>query len=87
MKGQVPDMSSVAKAVQLPEDLQAFAEERVRAGKNASVAEVVCDALEAQKRASLREAINEAAAELDAGLGVESSVEEVMAEARALAGL
>jgi len=80
-------MSSVAKTVQLPEDLQALAEERVRAGKNASVTEVVCDALEAQQRASLREAINEAAAELDAGLGVESSVEELMAEARALAGL
>ncbi len=43
-------MSNRAKSIELPEDLQAFAEERVRAGKNASVADVVRDALEEKKR-------------------------------------
>jgi putative addiction module CopG family antidote len=80
-------MSDPAKTIELPEDLQAFAEERVRTGKNASVAEVVRDALEEKKRTALREAIDEGVAELDAGLGKESSAEELMAEVRAEAGL
>ena len=67
---------------------QEFAEERVRAGKNASVAEVVRDALEEKKRAALREAIDEGLAELaHAGLGVEGTPEELMAGIRAEAGL
>lgn len=80
-------MSDPARTVELPEDLQAFAEERVRSGKNASIAEVVRDALEEKKRAALREAIEEGAAELDAGQGIETSSEQLMAEARAEAGL
>ena len=80
-------MPNAAKPIELPEDLQAFAEERVRAGKNASVAEVVRDALEEKKRAARREAIDEGVAELDAGLGVETSPEELMAEVRKDTGL
>lgn len=80
-------MSNTARTIELPEDLQAFAEERVRAGKNSSVADVVCDALEEKKRVVLREAIDEGVAELDAGLGVETSPEDLMAEVRAEAGL
>lgn len=80
-------MANPAKTMELPEDLHAFAEERVRMGKSASVADVVRDALEQNQRAALREAIDEGLAELDDGLGVESSPEELMAEARAEAGL
>lgn len=80
-------MSNPAKSIELPDDLQAFAEERVRSGKNANVAEVVRDALEEKKRAALRDEIDEGAAELDAGLGVELTPEELMAEVRAEAGL
>jgi Arc/MetJ-type ribon-helix-helix transcriptional regulator len=87
MLKQPSTMSNPAKSIELPEDLQAFAEERVRAGKNASVADVVRDALEEKKRVALREAIDEGVNELDAGLGVESSPEELMAEVRAEAGL
>jgi Arc/MetJ-type ribon-helix-helix transcriptional regulator len=71
-------MPNAAK-IELPADLQAFAEERVRAGKSASVADFVREVLEEKKRAVLRDAL----AELDAGLGVESSPEELMAEVRA----
>jgi Arc/MetJ-type ribon-helix-helix transcriptional regulator len=80
-------MSNPTRTIELPEDLQAFAEERVRAGKSASVADVVRDALEEKKRAVLREAIDEGIAELDAGLGVQSSPDELMAQVRAEAGL
>ena len=73
-------MSDIIKTIKLREDLQAFAEERVRAGQNASVAEVVRDALEEKKLAALREALDAGIAELDAGLGVESSIEEFMVE-------
>jgi Arc/MetJ-type ribon-helix-helix transcriptional regulator len=73
-------MSNAAKTIELPEDLQAFAEERVRSGKSASVAEVVRDALEEKKRKVLREALDEGIAELDDGQGVETSPEELMAE-------
>jgi putative addiction module CopG family antidote len=38
------DMSNVAKEIALPEELQAFAEERVRSGEYASVSEVVQEA-------------------------------------------
>jgi Arc/MetJ-type ribon-helix-helix transcriptional regulator len=75
-------MPNAAK-IELPADLQAFAEERVRAGKSASVADFVREVLEEKKRAVLRDALDEGIAELDAGLGVESSPEELMAEVRA----
>jgi hypothetical protein len=45
------------------------------------------DALEEKKRAVLREALDEGIAELEAGVGVESSPEELMAQVRAEAGL
>jgi len=80
-------MSNAAKTIQLPEDLQAFAEERVRSGHGASVEDVVRDALEEKKRAVLREALEEGVAELDGGHGVESSPEELMAEVNAELGL
>ena len=48
--------------------------------RNASVAEVMRDALEDKKVAALREAIDEGLAELDAGLGVEGTPQELMAE-------
>lgn len=72
-------MPSTAK-IELPADLQAFAEERVRAGKSASVTDFVREVLEEKKHALLRDAIDEGIAELDAGLGVEISPEELMAE-------
>ena len=37
-------MSTAAKVIALPEDLQAFAEERVRAGEYANVGEVTQEA-------------------------------------------
>jgi putative addiction module CopG family antidote len=74
-------------SIELPEDLRAFAEECVRAGKNASIADVVREALEAKKRETLREALDEGIDELDAGLGIETSVQELMAEVIAEVGL
>ena len=73
--------------IELPADLQAFAEERVRAGKSTSVADFVREVLEEKKRAVLRDALEEGIAELDAGLGIESSPEELMAEVRAAAAI
>jgi Arc/MetJ-type ribon-helix-helix transcriptional regulator len=80
-------MSNAARTIELPEDLQAFAEERVRSGKSASVAEVVRDALEEKKRAVLREALDAGIAELDAGHGVDSSPDDLVAEAYAEVGI
>lgn len=73
--------------IELPDDLRAFAEECVRTGKNTSIADVIRDALEAKKRAQLREALAEGLAELDAGLGEETSVEDFMAEVRKETGI
>ena len=80
-------MSNAAKTILLPEDLQAFAEERVRSGQSASVADVVRDAMEQKKLAVLRDALDDGIAELDAGLGVESTPEALMAEISAELGL
>jgi len=80
-------MSNAAKTIQLPDDLQAFAEERVRSGHGASVEDVVREALEDKKRAVLREALQEGIAELDAGKGVETSPDELMDEVDAELGL
>ena len=80
-------MPSTAKTIELPDDLHAFAEERVRAGQYVSVAAVVRDALEEKKLAVLREALDAGIAELDAGLGVETSPDELMAEICAEVGL
>jgi Arc/MetJ-type ribon-helix-helix transcriptional regulator len=73
-------MSNTAKTIELPEDLQAFAEERVRAGQSASVADVVRDAMQEKKLAVLRAALDEGITDLDAGLGVETTPDELMAE-------
>jgi putative addiction module CopG family antidote len=78
---------STPATIDLPDDLRAFAEECVRTGKNTSVADVVREALEAKKREALRDALAEGIAELDAGDGVETSVEDLMAEVRAETGL
>ena len=81
-------MSNAARnPIQLPDDLQAFAEERVRTGKSPSVEDVVRDAVEAKKLAVLREALDVGIAELEAGQGVESSPEELMDEVFAEVGL
>lgn len=81
-------MSNAArKSIQLPDDLRAFAEQRVRAGKSSSVADVVRDAVEQKKLAVLREALDAGIAELDAGTGVETSSEELMDEVFAEAGV
>jgi Arc/MetJ-type ribon-helix-helix transcriptional regulator len=66
---------------------KAFAEERVRAGEYASVAEVVCDAVEQQKVAALRAALDVGIAELEAGLGIETTADELMDEVSAEVGL
>lgn len=81
-------MSSVARTrIELPADLQAFAEERVRAGEYASVEEVVFDALEKQRLAALRSALDEGIGELDAGLGEETSPADLIAEISTELGL
>lgn len=73
-------MSNPAKAIQLPDDLEAFAEERVRAGQSGSVEDVVREAMEEKKLAVLRGALDEGIAELHAGLGVETTPDELMSE-------
>src|SRR5664280_3572441 len=80
-------MPNAAEMIELREDLQAFAEERVRAGESASVSDVVRDAMEQKKLAVLREALDLGIAELDAGLGVETTPDELMAEISAELGL
>jgi putative addiction module CopG family antidote len=76
-------VSNAAKSIQLPEDLQAFAEERVRAGQYASVVDVVRDALERQKLAILRDALDAGIADLEAGDFVEGSPEDLVKGIRA----
>lgn len=81
-------MSSAARArIELPADLQAFAEERVRAGEYASIEEVVFDAMQKQRLAALRDALDEGIAELDAGHGEATSPAELMTEISAELGL
>lgn len=45
--------------VNLPEDLQAFAEECIRKGQNASVEEVICDALKEKRHETVMKEIAE----------------------------
>jgi hypothetical protein len=68
-------MPKPATTIVLPKDLQAFAEERGR------------DALEENKLAALREALDAGLAGLDAGLGVKGSVEDFMFDIDAEAGI
>ena len=76
-------MADAAKGIELPEDLQAFAEERVRAGQYASVVDVVRDALERQKLAILRDALDAGIADLEEGDFVEGNPDELAKGIRA----
>jgi putative addiction module CopG family antidote len=80
-------MPIAATTIELPDDLQAFAEERVRAGQYASVADVVRAALEEKKLAALKEALDIGIAELDSGQGIVTSPEELLSEIRAELGM
>jgi putative addiction module CopG family antidote len=80
-------MANPAHMIELPEDLRAFAEEQVRAGKAGSVDEVVRDALEQKKLEALRAELDAGIAELDAGRGVETTPDDLLAEASREAGL
>jgi Arc/MetJ-type ribon-helix-helix transcriptional regulator len=73
-------MSNTARPIVLPEDLQAFAEERVRTGQSSSVDDVVRDAMQEKKLAVLQHALDEGIAELDAELGAETTPDDLMAE-------
>lgn len=68
-----------AATIELPEDLRAFAEERVRAGKAATVEEVVRDAMEEKRLAALREALDIGLAQAEAGQVVQGTPAELMA--------
>lgn len=76
-------VSNEAKSIELPEDLQAFAEERVRAGQYANVVDVMRDALERQRLAILRDALDAGIADLEAGDFVEGTSAELAKGIRA----
>lgn len=59
----------------------------VRAGEYASVAEVVCDAVDQKQLAVLRVALDVGIAELHAGLGIEATPDELLDEVSADVGL
>jgi putative addiction module CopG family antidote len=74
-------MSNASKAIQLPEDLQAFAEGRVRAGEYASVEEVASAALRLlqrreKRRAEIREELGGLFREMEEGTYLDPSDEE-----------
>ena len=74
-------MSDAAKTVELPEDLHAFAEERVRAGEYASVSEVATEAFRllkerAERRERAREELDQLFREMQEGMYVEPTDEE-----------
>ena len=72
-------MSNPAKAVSLPEDLQAFAEERVRAGEYASVDEVARDAFRLLQQRDEQKARQDLAAlfdDMNAGTPLEPAEDE-----------
>ncbi len=71
-------MAKSSTKVELTADLQAFAEECVRAGHNKNVADVVFEALNEKRLVMLVSAIDEGIAELDAGLGKERTPDEFM---------
>ncbi len=72
-------MTNPATSIELPEDLRAYAEERVRAGQASSVAEVVRDALEEKKLATLRQALDVGMAQAEAGEVIQGTPAELMA--------
>ena len=71
-------MANTATSIDLPEDLRAFAEERVRAGEYASVADVVRAALEQKKLATLRAALDVGLTQAEAGKVKEGTPKEIM---------
>lgn len=72
-------MPNAASTIELPEDLRAFAEERVRAGQAATVEEVVRDALEEKRLAALREALDVGLSQAEAGRVIQGTPAELMA--------
>ena len=84
-------MPNAAKVIALPEDLQAFAEERVRAGEYASVGDVAHEAFRLlqrrdERRHEVREELAAVFREMDDGTYLVPSDEEFEAaiQARAL---
>jgi putative addiction module CopG family antidote len=84
-------MSNAAKVIALPDDLQAFAEERVRAGEYASVGEVAEEAFRLlqrrdERRHEVREELAAVFREMEDGTYVDPSDDEFeqAVQARAL---
>jgi len=84
-------MSNAANMIALPEDLRAFAEERVRAGEYASVGDVAQEAFRLlqqrdERRLRVREDLAAIFREMDAGTYLEPSDDEFeqAVQARAL---
>lgn len=84
-------MSSAAKGIPLPENLQAFAEERVRAGEYANVDEVTREAFSLlqqrdERRSQAREDLAAVFREMEAGNYLEPTDDEfnLAVQARAL---
>ncbi len=74
-------MPNAAKAIALPEALQAFAEERVRAGEYANVDEVAQEAFRLlqqrdERRHQVRDELGALFTEMEAGTYVEPSDDE-----------
>ena len=74
-------VANPAKTIELPEDLQAFAEERVRAGEFASVSEVAVEAIRLLKqrdarRAEVRDELAQLFGEMERGNFIEPSDDE-----------
>jgi putative addiction module CopG family antidote len=74
-------MSNPARMIELPEDLQAFAEGRVRAGEYATVGEVAHEAFRLlqrrdEHRKQVREELAEVFGEMEKGTFLEPSDEE-----------
>ena len=77
-------MPNTAKPIELPEDLQAFAEERVRAGEYATVGDVANEAFRLlqkrdERRKQAREELGDVFREMDEGTFLEPSDEEFAA--------
>lgn len=72
-------MASAARRIPVRKDLIEFAEELVRTGKNASVQDVVREALEDKRRAAFDAAIAEGEADIAAGRYIEGTPKEIIA--------
>ena len=80
-------MSRPVRKIDLPADFEAFAEERVRSGKAASVEEVVREALAEKKLTALREALDVGIAQFDAGKVAKGTPGEIINRVLARHGL